>query len=540
MANPPKPWPAEYAKSARSSCKSCKSVITKEAFRLRKMLTATQFDGFMPLHSLHYVEPCRLYTKESKSDKVENLPSSDQANISALVKKVPAAKKGKGTEVPEEKHSQSTSTAGSKRKKDVDDDKKSKVTKLEGELKELWAFTDELKKHVTTAELREMLEANGQDATGSELNLRYRRADGMMFGALGKCPMCSGCLHFSGGKWKVPDETNNDFLSKWFKAQKIKKPVRVLPPPSVSSSQSPNGQSQTSKVESLADLKVSIVGLPQESMEEWKGKIKEAGGIVHAKIKNDTNCLVVNGELDGHAAEMRKARRMRLPIVRDDYLVDCFKRQKKLPFDLYKVEAIGEASSMVTVKVKGQSAVHEASGLQDSGHLNWKKYSHLKEKENLISLLLTEKLSNKMLLWHGSRLTNFVGILSQGLRIAPPEAPATGYMGVYFADLVSKSAQYCFADRKNPVGLMLLSEVALGEVYELAKAKYIEKLPKGKHSTKGLGKKVPKKSDSVKWKDDVIVPCDKPVPSNVKESELMYNEYIVYNTAQVLLEKTVT
>lgn len=34
---------------------------------------------------------------------------------------------------------------------------------------------------------------------------------------------------------------------------------------------------------------------------------------------------------------------------------------------------------------------------------------------------------NKMLLWHGSRLTNWVGILSQGLRIAPPEAPCTGY-----------------------------------------------------------------------------------------------------------------
>ena len=35
---------------------------------------------------------------------------------------------------------------------------------------------------------------------------------------------------------------------------------------------------------------------------------------------------------------------------------------------------------------------------------------------------------NRMLLWHGSRTTNYVGILSQGLRIAPPEAPATGYM----------------------------------------------------------------------------------------------------------------
>jgi poly [ADP-ribose] polymerase len=35
---------------------------------------------------------------------------------------------------------------------------------------------------------------------------------------------------------------------------------------------------------------------------------------------------------------------------------------------------------------------------------------------------------NRMLLWHGSRLSNWVGILSEGLRIAPPEAPVTGYM----------------------------------------------------------------------------------------------------------------
>ncbi|KAI1807311.1 PARP-domain-containing protein [Daldinia bambusicola] len=34
---------------------------------------------------------------------------------------------------------------------------------------------------------------------------------------------------------------------------------------------------------------------------------------------------------------------------------------------------------------------------------------------------------DRRLLWHGSRCTNFGGILSQGLRIAPPEAPATGY-----------------------------------------------------------------------------------------------------------------
>jgi len=36
--------------------------------------------------------------------------------------------------------------------------------------------------------------------------------------------------------------------------------------------------------------------------------------------------------------------------------------------------------------------------------------------------------SNRQLLWHGSRLTNWCGILKQGLRIAPPEAPVSGYM----------------------------------------------------------------------------------------------------------------
>jgi poly [ADP-ribose] polymerase 2/3/4 len=36
--------------------------------------------------------------------------------------------------------------------------------------------------------------------------------------------------------------------------------------------------------------------------------------------------------------------------------------------------------------------------------------------------------SDRRLLWHGSRVTNYGGILKQGLRIAPPEAPVSGYM----------------------------------------------------------------------------------------------------------------
>lgn len=49
-----------------------------------------------------------------------------------------------------------------------------------------------------------------------------------------------------------------------------------------------------------------------------------------------------------------------------------------------------------------------------------------------------------------------------GLRIAPPEAPVTGYMfgkGVYFADMFSKSANYCYASRGANDGVLLLCEV---------------------------------------------------------------------------------
>jgi hypothetical protein len=37
-----------------------------------------------------------------------------------------------------------------------------------------------------------------------------------------------------------------------------------------------------------------------------------------------------------------------------------------------------------------------------------------------------KELDNHFLLWHGSNTANYMGILSQGLRIAPPEAPVSG------------------------------------------------------------------------------------------------------------------
>eukprot|EP00276_Gloeochaete_wittrockiana_P011318 CAMPEP_0184646682 /NCGR_PEP_ID=MMETSP0308-20130426/3420_1 /TAXON_ID=38269 /ORGANISM="Gloeochaete witrockiana, Strain SAG 46.84" /LENGTH=644 /DNA_ID=CAMNT_0027076925 /DNA_START=63 /DNA_END=1997 /DNA_ORIENTATION=- len=149
-----------------------------------------------------------------------------------------------------------------------------------------------------------------------------------------------------------------------------------------------------------------------------------------------------------------------------------------------------------------------------------------------------KKLHNRQLLWHGSRVTNFMGILSQGLRIAPPEAPHAGYMfgkGIYFADMVSKSANYCACNRNQDSGLLLLGEVALGDALELEQAQYIEQLPSKKHSTKGWGKTIPDPKGAVTLPGGIVAHLGKPIGSDHQKSVLQYNEMIVYSVNQVLL-----
>ncbi|KAI0478016.1 poly polymerase catalytic domain-containing protein [Xylaria cf. heliscus] len=155
---------------------------------------------------------------------------------------------------------------------------------------------------------------------------------------------------------------------------------------------------------------------------------------------------------------------------------------------------------------------------------------------------------DRRLLWHGSRCTNFGGILSQGLRIAPPEAPATGYMfgkGIYLADMSSKSANYCCSHISNGHALLLLCEAELGDpLQKLTDASYNAgdtAKANGMLSTWGQGSTGPST-----WKDaECVHPSLKgvkipdvtvtPGPTNIPNAYLLYNEYICYDISQVRL-----
>ncbi|KAF7360059.1 PARP-domain-containing protein [Mycena venus] len=156
----------------------------------------------------------------------------------------------------------------------------------------------------------------------------------------------------------------------------------------------------------------------------------------------------------------------------------------------------------------------------------------------------------RLLLWHGSRSTNFAGILKNGLRIAPPEAPSTGYMfgrGVYFADMVSKSFNYCHSHLSNDTGLLLLCEVAARPFFEQKNGNYnadVDCAKAGKRSTKGLGRSAP-----ARWMDagaalqnTELSGCMMPSGSKrlkTVQPALHHNEYIVYDLNQIRLRYVV-
>lgn len=158
---------------------------------------------------------------------------------------------------------------------------------------------------------------------------------------------------------------------------------------------------------------------------------------------------------------------------------------------------------------------------------------------------------NRKMLWHGSRLSNWASILKNGLRIAPKEAPVSGYMfgkGLYFADSSSKSANYCFATEEEPDGLLVLCDVALGKQYLRLEAQYeapSKSRRKGCDSTWGVGQNAPLQSEP--FPGAGTISCG-PVVENTEALEqaktewprgkpsLLYNEYIVYRESQVQMK----
>lgn len=153
----------------------------------------------------------------------------------------------------------------------------------------------------------------------------------------------------------------------------------------------------------------------------------------------------------------------------------------------------------------------------------------------------THNIRNKTLLFHGTRVTNMIGILKNGLVVDPSKlgikVSITGKMfgmGLYFANACTKSIGYCDYENSDNIALLFVAEVALGKSLELVDSDCnlsAETLPDSYHSTHGMGSSSFKEYDE--YEDNTKIPSGKLI--HMKKNGLLYDEFIVYHEEQIKL-----
>ncbi|KAI6216426.1 hypothetical protein M3Y99_01823600 [Aphelenchoides fujianensis] len=150
-------------------------------------------------------------------------------------------------------------------------------------------------------------------------------------------------------------------------------------------------------------------------------------------------------------------------------------------------------------------------------------------------------------LWHGTATNNVYDILKNGFRSAVASESAMFGRGVYWANCVSKAAQYCgyrsskvmgdeidgMAQPDANFGYLFLSEVALGRPNVYSKAQPEAKLLlNGADSVHGLGSSRPSGMRSITGVGaQVKVPIG-PL-KRVDDLPLRYDEFVVFRSTQI-------
>lgn len=146
------------------------------------------------------------------------------------------------------------------------------------------------------------------------------------------------------------------------------------------------------------------------------------------------------------------------------------------------------------------------------------KVTHLKksgeeEKKN------DDQIDNRMLLFHGSQTTNFIGILKQGVKPVPigaDQAQAPLGRAAYFTDCLLKSVKDCRPRNQNAnamvhgIKYVAICEVSLGNTSTVNRPNpLLTEAPEDSQSVLGVGREGPELKKLVTLPDGGQVPCGK-------------------------------
>lgn len=217
---------------------------------------------------------------------------------------------------------------------------------------------------------------------------------------------------------------------------------------------------------------------------------------------------------------------------------DFIKLYKNLCTEIVALEKTDEMYSLLENYVKQSKA--------PTHKFNYKiidMFEIARDNERDLYDKFNKKIDNRVLLFHGTRVCNMIGILQNGLVCDLSKlgivSVITGKMfglGVYFANSVTKSIQYTAHDSSDNIACIFVAEVALGNQLVKKSADHkltVKNMPKGYNSTWGIGQSTISQYDE--YNDGTSMPSGSIVKSPHNDASLLYDEFIVYNDEQINL-----
>ncbi|AQK71485.1 Poly [ADP-ribose] polymerase 3 [Zea mays] len=267
----------------------------------------------------------------------------------------------------------------------------------EAAAREFAEFCKAIGERLSLEDMRKILQANEQDASGSEDAVVPRCEDMMFYGPLEKCPVCEGQLEFKEWKYKctgnysewarctfstndpsrrsgsieVPDDIKDDFIRKWLKQQEGKEfPKRDL----------------DEEAHIFSGMMIALSGRMSRSHGYFKEQIMKHGGKVKNSVLGATCVVASPAERDkGGSGGFAEALERGTPVVSENWIIDSIEKKEAQPFAAYDIvtDVVPEGRGLplgqldpseeaietlaAEVKLAGKRSVHKDSKLDKDG-----------------------------------------------------------------------------------------------------------------------------------------------------------------------------
>ncbi|EXB38460.1 Poly [ADP-ribose] polymerase 3 [Morus notabilis] len=211
-------------------------------------------------------------------------------------------------------------------------------------------FCKAIREHLSLDQMRQILEANGLDSSGSEGSVMRKCQDLLFYGLLDKCQVCGGTLEYNGIRYSCTGS-----YSEWSsctvstrdpprKEEPIKLPDSVLNTPIsdlLNKYQDPSRRPHKNLEitdKPFKGMVISLMGRLSRTHQYWKKEIEKHGGKVSNSVIGVTCLIASSAERErGGTSKLDEALDRGIPVVREKWLLDSIEKQEPQPLEAYDI-----------------------------------------------------------------------------------------------------------------------------------------------------------------------------------------------------------